>query len=93
VADQHGGRQVQRPHDVGDVGAVLFDHACLRSAGSGAMTAQIDRHGLKLWRQKRHLRVPVAMRAGEAVEEYDRRPALSADDVMDDRQQHGVIAP
>ena len=84
VADQHGGRQGECLHDFGDISPVPLDGAIGGHPRTGPMPAQIDCDSLVTRGEMRCLRVPVAVRTTEAMDEHDRWAASACDDVVDE---------
>jgi hypothetical protein len=82
VTDQDGARQGERLHNSRNIGAEPFDRTFSRRTWARPIPAQINRDCRVTRSKMGHQSVPAAVRAGEPIDEDNRRrfidPARSA---------------
>lgn len=83
MANQYGGGQIEHTNDFDHIRAVPLDRTLVGRARAETVSPQIDCDSLVARGKMGYLRIPVAVRTGEAVHEHDRWPAITCDDVMD----------
>ena len=72
VTDHDRRRQGQQFDERNHVGAVALDRAFVSRGCGWSVAAEIDGDGTMTRRQMRYLRIPIVVRAGEAMNEHDR---------------------
>ena len=75
VADEHRARELEVVDERRHVAAVVLDRALRRPPGRAAVPAQVAGDDLVRALEMRELRVPILVRASEAVHEDERRRA------------------